>query len=53
MHEVDRIEDGDIVAKIYLDESPESPRTWDNLGTMLCFHTRYDLAPTSGKPHML
>ena len=22
---------------------PESPRTWDNLGTMVCFHGRYNL----------
>ena len=25
------------------DTDPESPRTWDNLGTMICFHKRYDL----------
>jgi hypothetical protein len=25
------------------DESPESPRKWDNLGTMVCFNKRYDL----------
>ncbi len=25
------------------DESPESPREWDNLGTFLAFHKRYDL----------
>lgn len=29
--------------KIYQDESPESPRDWDNLGTMICFHKRYNL----------
>jgi len=29
--------------EIYFDEDPESPREWDNLGTMICFHTRYDL----------
>ena len=23
--------------------SPKSPRDWDNLGTMICFHRRYDL----------
>lgn len=29
---------------IYLDEHlPESPRDWDNLTTMLCFHKRYNL----------
>ena len=25
------------------DEYAESPRDWDNLGTMACFHNRYDL----------
>lgn len=29
--------------KLMYDSSPESPRTWDNLGTMICFHNRYDL----------
>lgn len=29
--------------KIVQDSSPESPRNWDNLGTMICFHNRYDL----------
>ena len=27
--------------KIYPDDHPESPREWDNLGTMVCCHTRY------------
>jgi hypothetical protein len=29
--------------KVVHDSSPESPRSWDNLGTMICFHNRYDL----------
>jgi len=30
--------------KIYPElDSIESPREWDNLGTMICFHKRYDL----------
>lgn len=29
--------------KILPDDSPESPREWDNLGIMVCFHKRYDL----------
>ena len=28
---------------VYYDEDAESPRTWDNLGKMLCLHSRYDL----------
>lgn len=29
--------------KVYPDEMPESPREWDNLFTMTCFHGRYEL----------
>lgn len=29
--------------KVLQDESPSSPRENDNLGTMVCFHGRYDL----------
>jgi hypothetical protein len=29
--------------EIEQDTDPESPRTWDNLGTMVCFHNRYNL----------
>ncbi len=29
--------------KIEQDELLESPREWDNLGTMVCFHNRHDL----------
>jgi len=29
--------------KIEQDNSAESPREWDNLGTMVCFHRRYSL----------
>lgn len=25
------------------DDMPENPREWDNLGTMVCFHSRYNL----------
>jgi hypothetical protein len=28
---------------IHYDEDAESPRTWDNLGTMVAFHSRYNL----------
>lgn len=34
---------GKYLIEIYPDQSPESPREWDNLGTMVCFHRRYDL----------
>jgi hypothetical protein len=29
--------------KIEQDKFPESPRDWENLGTMICFHRRYNL----------
>jgi hypothetical protein len=29
--------------KIEHDDDPENPRDWDNIGTMVCFHDRYDL----------
>ena len=29
--------------EIHPDSDPESPRDWDNLGTMVCFHRRYNL----------
>ena len=29
--------------KVVHDSSAESPREWDNLGKMICFHNRYDL----------
>jgi hypothetical protein len=34
--------------RIYYDEHAESPRMWDNLGTMVCFHDRYDLGDKHG-----
>ena len=40
---------GDFTLKILPDEDGESPREWDNLGTMVCFHRRYSL----GDPHTL
>jgi hypothetical protein len=33
----------DYIIKVYLDDLSESPREWDNLGTMICFHNRYNL----------
>jgi len=34
--------------KIIQDSDPESPREWDNLGTMVCFHSRYSLGDKDG-----
>ena len=35
------------VYRIVRDEDPESPRDWDNLGKMVCFHLRRDLGDES------
>lgn len=40
---LETIELAGYTASLYRDESPESPRAWDNLGTMACFHRRYNL----------
>jgi hypothetical protein len=29
--------------RVVQDSNGDSPRNWDNLGTMVCFHNRYDL----------
>jgi hypothetical protein len=31
------------LVKVWLDEYPENPCSWDNLGTMVCWHRRYNL----------
>jgi hypothetical protein len=36
------LEDGTTL-EVYQDHYPTSPREWDNLGTMVCFHRRYNL----------
>ena len=42
---------------LYADDSPESPRDWDTLGTLVCWHRRYRLgdalpeALRSSRPH--
>ena len=46
-----RLEDLDAVPyriEITTDEFPESPRSWDNLGTMVCWHSRYNLGDDDG-----
>ena len=39
---IETIEHKGYTIKIFADYYAESPRTWDNLGTMVCFHNRYD-----------
>lgn len=32
-----------LTVRIEIDQDPESPRDWDNLGTITCWHHHYDL----------
>jgi hypothetical protein len=41
------------ILEIIQDESPESPREWDNLGTMICFHRRYNLGDNHKYRHSI
>jgi hypothetical protein len=44
-----KLKSSGCVLKIYSDESPESPREWDNLGIMVCSHRRYNLGDEQAK----
>lgn len=44
---MDTIEYKDFTINIHQDDGPMNPRDWDNLGTMVCFHNRYDLGDDS------
>lgn len=37
--------------EIVQDTNPESPREWDNIGTMICFHGRYNLGDRHNYDH--
>ena len=45
MKRIIKLDNGNKVL-IQYDEHGESPREWDNLGTMVCFHNRYNLGDT-------
>jgi hypothetical protein len=48
----ERMENGRRVRCLIMqDPDPESPRAWDNLGTMVCFHKRYNLGDEPGSKH--
>lgn len=42
-YEVVRVETNQYCLSVLHDDSPENPREWDNIGTMVCFHSRYKL----------
>lgn len=39
----DKPKTGDIRVRIVQDDMNDTPRDWDTLGTMVCWHPRYDL----------
>lgn len=43
MQAVETYENDTLKLVIIQDDMVESPREWDNLGTMVCWHRRYDL----------
>lgn len=43
MDAVETIERDGFVAETYYDEWPDDPRSWDNVGHMICFHRKYNL----------
>lgn len=42
---------GNYLIEVEQDTSPLDPRTWDNLGTMVCFHKRYNLGDKHDYDH--
>lgn len=40
---------GDYTIRVMADPDGESPREWDNLGTMVCWHNRYNLGDVDGE----
>lgn len=47
-HVVASAENENYRLEILPDDSGESPRQWDNLGTMVCWHSRYNLGDEHG-----
>lgn len=44
---------GKYEIEIIPDETPESPREWENLGTMVCFHRGYNLGDKHNYRHQV
>lgn len=43
MEDLMTVSDDSYKLEVFRDEYAESPRMWDNLGTMICWHRRYNL----------
>ena len=49
MNAVKTYENENLKLEIVYDPDPESPREWDNLGTMVCWHSKYALGDKQPK----
>ena len=49
MEAIETIEKNGFTLSLYPDKNPESPRDWDNAGTMVYWHTRYNLGDVDGR----
>lgn len=49
MDAIETFKVGNKTVKLCVDEEPESPREWSNVGTMICFHKRYRLGDYKGQ----
>jgi hypothetical protein len=48
---IDSFPHNNFTIEIHTDSTIESPRTWDNLATLVCFHRRYNLGDTDDGYH--
>lgn len=51
MEAVNTITNENYRLEIFYDEHPNCPRSWHNLGTMICFHRRYSLGDKHNYDH--
>lgn len=51
MEAINTIRKGNYQLEIFYDEHPDCPRSWDPLGTMVCFHRRYNLGDKHNYDH--
>ena len=48
MYSDDKLTVGNLTVRLEQDTDAESPRDWDNLGTMVCWHRNYNLGDKHG-----
>jgi hypothetical protein len=50
MDSIEEYERNGLTVTIFRDDDPESPREWDNVGTMICAHRNYNLGDEQFDP---